>query len=154
MSAVSSASKTQKPKKNDAPEEPILSGRLMIAFVIILTLVGVPLSPLGRMITKKSPKTTIASAWKVGESARVNLTVVTADFERLACAADQQLEKDRCGFDSAGHEVAAHPAGGVKNNHLHQLQPYRSTDGQLLLIPGLWAQPPVARRLHEAPSMR
>ena len=47
--------------------------------------------------------------------------------------------------------VAAHPAGGVKNNHLHQLQPYRSTDGQLLLIPGLWAQPPVATRLHEEP---
>ncbi len=155
MSADPSASKAQKNKKSKdsaSPAEPILSGRLMIALCLIGAMVGLPFfRPLGSAITKRSPKTTNASSWQIGNSARVNLTVVSADFERLACSTDHQYQQNRCGFDSNGKEVATVSDRIVSDNHRHQLQPYRSTDGKLLLIPGLWAQPEVATRLHEEP---
>jgi hypothetical protein len=40
----------------------------------------------------------------------------------------------------------------VDDNKSRILQPYRTTDGNLILAAGLWARPDVATRLHQEPS--
>lgn len=138
-------------KKVEVMAEPILSGRLLLAFLMLGLMVGLPLSGVGQLFTKRAPETTDAKTWQIGDSARVNLTVMAADYDRLACASDQVFQGARCAFDAATEAVSTIAPEVVDDNHRNQLQPYRSTDGQLLLIPAVWAQPSVATRVHQEP---
>jgi hypothetical protein len=77
-----------------------------------------------------------------GQSTDVAITLITADARDLACAADKDLDGARCAFDPDGKPVAT--SGPV-------LAPYMTVDNVLLLVPDLWKEPALAKRLAEDP---
>ena len=113
----------------------------------------IPVSGLGQYITKTTPETADRSLWQVGQTATIHLTVVTADFNQLACAMNQKVGDDHCEFKNEREKFPVDPNAPVDDNKLHVLQPYRTTDRNLILAAGLWAQPEVAMRLHEEPPI-
>ncbi len=134
-------------------EEPVLSGRMIIALAFILAMIVVPQqSTLRDAITKRAPTTTVREAWKVGQTANVHLTVVTADYSQMACADKRTSGQAHCEYENERERWPEDPNAPVDDNKRHILQPYRTTDKNLLLLPGLWAQPEVAMRVHNEPS--
>ncbi len=131
----------------------VLSGRLVVVAVLFAAMVFIPLSPLGTLLAKKPPTPTHSKDWKVGSEATVHLTVITADYNKLACAHGEPVGDYHCAYD--GQKKAWPTAEGAppddNNNKQQIIQPYRTTDGSLLLIAGLWAQPEIATRLHNEP---
>lgn len=79
-----------------------------------------------------------------GKTVPVEITLVTADAEDLACAADFTAGDARCAFDREGRPWTVGGPSGL-------LAPYMTTDGVLLLVPDLFAEPAIARRLEEEP---
>jgi hypothetical protein len=145
-----------KPKPTSAPredEEPVLSGRMIIALAFALAMVVIPQqSTLRDAITKTAPQTTVREAWKVGQTANIHLTVVTADYSQMACADTRRSGEAHCEYENERKRWPQKPDAPVDDNKRTVLQPYRTTDKNLLFLPGLWAQPEVAMRLHNEPS--
>lgn len=134
-------------------EEPVLSGRMIIALAFALAMVVIPQqSTLRNAITKTAPQTTVREAWKVGQTANIHLTVVTSDYAQMACADTRRSGEAHCEYENERERWPKEPDGPVDDNKRTVLQPYRTTDKNLLLLPGLWAQPEVAMRLHNEPS--
>lgn len=79
-----------------------------------------------------------------GKTVDVDITLVTADANDLACAADFELGGARCAFDREGNPWKEEPSGGL-------LAPYMTTNRTLLLIADLFHEPAIARRLEEEP---
>lgn len=78
-----------------------------------------------------------------GKTVPVRITLVTADAADLACASDDAVGAARCAFTKDGRPTDAARSGvGV-------LAPYMTVDNALLLIPDLWSEPALARRLSE-----
>lgn len=151
-SAKASAGKKKSAAK-EAPEfESVWSGRLITATTLLLATVLIPVSFIGRLIAKESPKSTAIEEWKVGERARVLITVTSADYDKLACLDARPAGDDYCQFKSDREQTPPPKGAPLDDNKRHVLQPYRTTDGQLLLIAGLWADPKVATRLHNEPA--
>lgn len=144
----------QSSKKVPLPPEPepILSGRMVVALALALAMSLLPSSGLGRIITKTSPQTADRATWVVGQKATVHLTIVTSDYEKLGCA-DKRTAKNQahCAYKNEKERFPDAEEAPVDDNKATILQPYRTTDKNLLLAPGLWAQPAVAMRLHEEP---
>lgn len=141
------------PKAPPGPEEePVLSGRMVIALALALALIVIPTSNLRKFITKTAPTTTSRAQWKVGERATLHLTVVTSDYEALACAGPRSVNGTHCEWESEKNRWPQGTDDVVDDNKLHVLQPYRTTDSNLLLAAGLWAQPEVAMRVHTEPA--
>ncbi len=69
----------------------------------------------------------------------VELTLVAADRENLACASDAVIDGLHCGFGAGAKPwaAAAAPAG--------TLQPYTTTDRRSILAAGLWDDPAMAK---------
>lgn len=141
------------PAKSPAKEaEPVLSGRLVLALALLLAMSIIPVSGLGRLITKEAPETTARSSWKVGETANIHLTVVTSDYGDLACADLRNFNGNHCEFRNERERFTPAENAPVDDNKRNTLQPYRTTDQNLILAAGLWAQPEVAMRVHEEPA--
>jgi len=141
-------------KKRKPLEEPtpVISGRLLIAAAIILVLTLVPRSNLGALFEPKDPTIPKPNTWKVGAKATVAVTLVTADFNKLACASESVFEGYRCAFKSETESFPREPGAPLDDNKATIIQPYRTwLDNQLVLIAGLWAQPALALRLHREP---
>ena len=154
--ASSPTKKSGKGRKKAPPPpepEPILSGRMVIALALALAMSLLPSSGLGRIITKTSPQTADRATWVVGQKAIVHLTVVTSDYEKLGCA-DKRVASNQahCAYQNEKERFADAKDAPVDDNKATTLQPYRTTDKNLLLAPGLWAQPAVAMRLHNEPA--
>lgn len=145
--------KPQGAKNHPVEEEPVLSGRLVVALALALAMSLLPSSGLGRMITKTSPRTADRATWTVGQKATIHLTVVTDDYEKLGCA-DKRTAKNQahCAYKNEKQRFPTDANAPVDDNKAKTLQPYRTTDKNLLLAAGLWAQPEVAMRVHEEPS--
>lgn len=79
---------------------------------------------------------------EAGQVIDASITLITADVRDLSCASDGEVAGNRCGFDSTGAPVQ--PSGGL-------LAPYMTTDNVLFLVPDLWKEPALARRLEEDP---
>jgi hypothetical protein len=150
--ARSKAGGQKKGAAKPAESDSVWSGRLMTAIVLLLALVLVPVSYLGKLITKQSPESAPREQWKVGKTATVHITVTTADYDKLACADPRPLGPDRCGYVDERTRAPRPEGAPLDDNKKHELQPYRSSDDQLLLMAGLWAQPEVATRLHREPA--
>lgn len=133
------------------PGEPVLSGRLVLVVALFVAMVFIPLSPLSGWISKKAPTPTQAQEWKVGAEGTVHLTVVTADYNKLACAHPEAVGGFHCAYADERKAWPAEPGAPLDDNKARVIQPYRTTDGTLLLLAGLWAQPEVATRLHNEP---
>ena len=126
---------------------------MVTALAFALAMSVIPVSGLGQYIEKTAPETAARALWKVGQTANIHLTVVTADYNHLACAMKDKHDQDHCEFKNDREKFPALEAGPVDDNKLHVLQPYRTTDRNLILAAGLWAQPQVATRLHREPPL-
>lgn len=157
-SSKGAASRKPTAKPKAAPpsreeEEPVLSGRMIIALALALAMIIIPQqSTLRNAITKTSPQTTVREAWKVGQTANVHLTVVTADYTQMACADTRSSGEAHCEYENERERWPQKADAPLDDNKRTILQPYRTTDKNLLFLPGLWAQPEVAMRLHTEPA--
>jgi len=79
-----------------------------------------------------------------GKTVPVDITLVTADVHDLACAADFTVDGARCAFSRNGQPWKDAPTGGL-------LAPYMTVNNVLLLVPDLFSEPAIARRLAEEP---
>lgn len=151
--AAGAKSKGKGAKNAPPEEEPILSGRLVVALALALAMSLLPSSGLGRIITKTSPRTADRATWTVGQKATIHLTIVTDDYEKLGCA-DKRKAKNQahCAYKNEKERFPTAQGAPVDDNKATTLQPYRTTDKNLLLAAGLWAQPEVAMRVHQEPS--
>lgn len=132
--------------------ESVLSGRLVLATAICLAMVLIPLSPLGRLIAKKAPESAARGEWKVGTKGTVHVTLVTADYDKLDCADKRKVGEFHCAYEEEKKPFPRAADAPYDDNKLTTLQPYRTTDGQLLFLAGLWAQPEISMRLHREPG--
>ncbi len=137
--------------KPPPPSEPVLSGRLIWVLAMFVAMLAIPFSPLREVITKTPARTTKQADWKAGTKGTIHLTVVTADYDNLSCASAEQVEGKHCAFESETKSWPKAPEAPVDDNKKDIIQPYRTTEGQLVMVAGLWAQPEVAWRLHEEP---
>jgi hypothetical protein len=131
---------------------PVATGRFVTAAVILAALILVPFSPLGNLFVLREPDTADHGNWKVGSTAPVKVTLVTADFDRLFCASDKEIEGKRCAFKTEQERWPRQEQAPLDDNKKDVIQPYRTwPDNSLILLTGLWAQPEVALRLHQEP---
>ena len=87
----------------------------------------------------------------VGRTIDVSITLVTSDVRDLACAADDEVGGARCLFDASGNVRAELATADETGRSARVLAPYMTTDNVLFLIPGLFAEPAVAKRYAEDP---
>jgi hypothetical protein len=73
--------------------------------------------------------------WRVGTIRQVELTLVRADKQNLACASDAAFAGLHCGFRRNLFAVAASP------DDPQVLQPFNTVGNELLLGAGLWTSP-------------
>jgi hypothetical protein len=146
--------KKAKPASKARPQEevPVLSGRMVVALTFVVAMVVIPVSPLGRLMGKTTPKSEDRQLWQVGKSATIHITVTTADYDKLACADPRVVAGSHCAFKSEKEPFPHTPGQPIDDNKKTILQPYRTTDSQLLYLPALWTQPEVAMRLHNEPA--
>lgn len=90
--------------------------------------------------------TSLASAggaWKVGDMVDVEITLVGADAQNLACASTEQVGGSSCAFEQEDRPKA----GGRPPSDPTLLMPYTTTDRRELLASGLWQQPALQGQL-------
>jgi hypothetical protein len=129
-----------------------VSGRFLIAALVGAMLL-IPFTPLAKLLERKDPQpATHAGDWKVGGRGRVNITVITADYNLLSCSSDKAIEGKHCANKSENEPWPRDPSEPLDDNKKNQIQPYRTwPDNKLILVAGLWAEPTVAMRLHNEP---
>lgn len=133
-------------------ETPVISGRYLTAAAIIGTLTILPMSCLGSQLEPKEPPKSEVSQWKVGGKSTLRITLVTADYAGLACAADKEFEGKHCGNKSETEVWPRDPSAPLDDNKANIIQPYRTwNDNRLVMVAGLWATPALATRLHIEP---
>jgi hypothetical protein len=131
---------------------PVFGGRLLVAAAILAAMLIVPFT-CSRLFSPEPERGTDVSQWKIGEVANVRITLITADFNLLACAADQAINGKHCAHKTETEPWPADPAAPVDDNKAKLIQPYRTyPDNKLILVAGLWADPTMALRLHREPS--
>lgn len=86
-----------------------------------------------------------------GKTIDVGITLVTSDVRDLSCASDETVGGARCLYDSRGNLRSGLPTGDAAGQSDQVLAPYMTTDNVLFLVPGLFAEPAVAKRLAEEP---
>jgi hypothetical protein len=133
-------------------ETPVIGGRFLVAAGIIGALVILPMSPIGAQLEPREPPKSDTSSWKTGSTSTVRITLVTADYATLACAADKAFEGKHCVNKSEKELWPRDPNAPLDDNKADIIQPYRTwNDNRLILVAGLWAQPALATRLHIEP---
>jgi hypothetical protein len=150
------ASEEERPARKKRPvEEPpqVIGGRFLVAIAIVLGLTVIPMSSLGSLFEPKDPTIPKANTWEVGAKATVAITLITADYNKLACAHDKAFDGYHCAYKSENESWPRDPSAPLDDNKASIIQPYRTwLDNQLILVAGLWAQPAVATRLHREPT--
>jgi hypothetical protein len=148
-------------KDPDAGKPELLNLRMLLLAALLGSVALMAYPPLNEwaaavsdrlMASGRKQAATDESAWKAGATALVDITVVTADVWRLACASDQVIEGRHCGFKADKSKWPDDPSKPVDDNRVDIIQPYRTENGNLLLtVSGLWAQPEIAARVHQEP---
>lgn len=87
----------------------------------------------------------------VGRTVDVGITLVTADARDLACASNETVGGARCLYDESGALREGLPVGDEAGRSTEVLAPYMTTDNVLFLVPGLFAEPAIAKRFAEEP---
>ncbi len=134
------------------PETPVLSGRLMVATGLLAAMALIPFLGLGKMLEPEQDAPTDTSAWEVGKTARVHVTLITADYNKLSCYSDQVFQGNHCQFETETQGFRRDPGAPLDDNKKDIIQPYRTHgSNKLIFIAGLWADPALATRLHFEP---
>jgi hypothetical protein len=141
------------PRRSVTPEgPPVVSGRFFIAALIVGAMLLIPFSPLAGVIEKKGPGPTDTSTWKVGGTGDVRITLITADYNLLACASEQSIQGKHCAHKTETEPWPRDPSEPLDDNKKNIIQPYRTwPDNKLIFAAGLWADPALALRLHREP---
>jgi hypothetical protein len=84
--------------------------------------------------------------FSVGQDIDVSITLVSTDAKALACWSAKDVGGRHCEFESPTQKWAKPPAEG-RNPAQDLLAPYKTTDDILFLVPGLWLDPALAKRL-------
>jgi len=148
----SSSRKSRKTARRDEPE-PVLAGRLLTAAVLLAAMVVFPwpVDAIAAKYRPDEPEKIEMSAWAPGKTVPMQITLITADFDRLGCAMDKEIGGAHCEYKTeseAWSQTGAQPDDNKKNI----IQPYSlSPTNQLVLVGGLWSQPEVNRRMHDEP---
>lgn len=144
--------KRRRPVDDDDDEIPVVGGRFLIAAGLVAVATFIPLSKLGEILEPRGPQPTPVDTWAVGVTSTVRITLVTADYNLLACASEQAFEGVHCAYKSPTESWPREPGQLPDDNKLNIVQPYRTWfDNKLVFVAGLWAEPEVAFRLHREP---
>jgi hypothetical protein len=135
-------------------EPELLGGRLLLGIAMLFGIGVISWQWLNvwvdRGLHPRPPKA--VAAWAVGSEADVQITLITADAKRLACAHDSEVEGVHCAYTANKRPWRRTPNAPLDDNDEHVIQPYRTADtNQLILVSGLWAEPELALRLHREP---
>lgn len=143
------------PARNRSNEpEPVLSGRLWIAFLLLFGIGFLPASPLVNIVKPPELPRALVGEPRVGNTVTVAVSVITSDYAALACADPREFEGVRCEYVDDKGTPAPHPPGApLDDNRARIVQPYRTwPQNDLVFLAGLWADPEVALRLHREPA--
>jgi hypothetical protein len=131
---------------------PVATGRFITVTILLAALAIVPFSPLGNLFVPKEEEMVGGGKWEVGKSDTVRITLVTADYDRLACASEEEAKGKHCAYKTEKERWPPEPGRLVDDNKKDEIQPYRTwPDNRLIMVAGLWAEPAVATRLHREP---
>jgi hypothetical protein len=90
---------------------------------------------------------------KVGDVIDAGLTLVTADAFGLSCASDTKTPGNaHCGFNAQTTPWKAENDAQGKPENI--IAPYMTVDNVLFLIPGLFTQPVLKKRLEDEPPAK
>jgi hypothetical protein len=139
---------------------PVVGGRLWIA-LITLGAIGILVtkyaSDLGERVSAKFETSLDKAAkqdqWEKNKPEEVGITLISGDFDKLACAYDKPLDGVHCQFRTESEIWPIEPNAPLDDNKRNIIQPFSLVpDNQLILLAGLWAQPAVAFRIHQEPG--
>lgn len=153
---AATARRVQNPRSSAAvdDEPPLFAGRMLTAVALIAAMWIIPMSKLGDLVEIKQDTTPVSDAaqWVPGSTGRVQITLITADYNLLMCASDQTVDGNHCAYKSETEMWPRKPGAPIDENKRDIIQPYRTwPDNRLILVAGLWADPAVALRLHREP---
>jgi hypothetical protein len=145
----------KRPRYEEEEEPAVVSGRFLIAVGMIIAGTLIPSSKLGEILEPAEPEATHVDQFAVGAKQTLRITLVTADYNLLGCAAEQSFEGLHCAFKTATEAWPRDPKEPPEdyNNKQNIIQPYRTWyDNKLVFVAGLWSRPDVAFRLHQEPQ--
>jgi hypothetical protein len=144
----------RRPARRANEPTPVLGGRLLTAAAVIGALAIIPaINQLSMSLEPKGPPPPNMANWQPGKTDKVSLTLVTADYNLLSCAASTAFANQHCAYKSENEIWPKEPELPLDDNKSNVIQPYRTwIDNKLVLISGIWATPPLAMRLHSEPS--
>jgi hypothetical protein len=147
-----------------APDPPneiqVFGGRMLIAagmLVAIGMLAPKYLQEAAERYTAKFEtvldRTANQDQWKPNQSVEVGITLIAADYDKLACAYDKPVGGVHCQYKNETELWPADPNAPLDNNKKDVIQPFSLVpDNQLILLAGIWAQPAVGYRIHQEPD--
>lgn len=155
MAAPHHSKKHKKKKKVDREPEPdpVLTGRLLTAALILsgMVIFPWPVDAIASKYRPDEPEKIAMNAWAPGKTVPMQITLITSDFDRLGCVMDKEVGGAHCEYKTES-ETWAQSGTAADDNKKNIIQPYSlSPTNQLVLVGGLWAQPDVNRRLHDEP---
>ena len=156
---ASTTSSRQNRPSSKAPPIPALGGRLFIAIGLVLAMAMLnspiaerPADSLKEWLKIEETKPTDMTRWQPGQVYDIAITLVTADYDKLACAYDKEVAGAHCEYETETKKWPKDPNAPVDNNNQDIIQPYSAVpDNALIMVAGLWAQPEMAMRLHAEP---
>jgi len=90
--------------------------------------------------------------WTAGSVHPVEITLITGDRDRLACADDREFEGRHCEYTASKMRKPRPSDAPLDDNRVNIIQPYRTAIGNhLVFIAGVWNTPAVAVRHHQEP---
>ncbi len=101
----------------------------------------------GNWYTARRPHKSVD--YQVGQDIEVSITLVTTDSKTLSCASQEVVANRHCEFDGKKQRWTYPP--DQRPGPQEVLAPYKTTDDQLFLIPGLFTEPTLKRRLEVDP---
>ncbi len=144
----------------DAPHPPrffeVFEWKLLSAVGLLVLLAVMGVDPVNRAVERafipRDPAPNPA-AWATGSRHVVDITLITKDADRLACASSKTFEALHCQFTHQKRRQGRRPEQAVDDNQRHIIQPYRTAIGNhLLLVAGMWDTPALAFRRHREPA--
>ncbi len=156
--ASAASSRQQKPGVQPPPLA-ALGGRLFIAIILVLS-IAVLNSPLAERpsdwmkewLKIEETKPVDMTRWEPGQLYDISITLVTADYDKLACAYEKEVGGAHCEYKTETERWPRGPKDLLDNNRQDVIQPYSAVpDNALVMVAGLWASPEVAMRLHAEP---
>lgn len=134
---------------HDDEAAPVLSGRLMFATAVLAAMAMVPFMGIGKAFEREKDLPSDTGEWKIGGTAKVHVTLVTADYNKLNCYSDKVFEGKHCQYQTETQAFRPTPNAPIDDNKKDLIQPFRTHGtNKLIFIAGLWATPALATRLH------